>query len=403
MKRANTSAGKLRLGRAALSAVTVVACAAAAFAQAAQQVSVESVQFTSPPVEIVGVEVAGETHQFAGPTQQAFSPSLFHTSFDAREDWLRQFALKIRNKSDKAIISVTLHGTLAAGEEGEVPMGIEAVYGRELDDSAYTGRAPRGEPRRLAPGEAAEVRWSAAEYEQLAKFLSTKRPVAAYRRMRIDLREVFFEDGTVWTVDGMFRIDPNDPRKWTRLDRTAAGAPAAPPELKPGERVVENHLARAVPGLDSETLAITGITVNGQGVAPGRPFAAGAGWLRGLTVRVRNVSPKPISYIQLGFSAPEARYRAGGIGFRFSFGVMRPKGVPAANDAKSLAPGEEVDLGFTGDDYEAHMQLVERHSGVTEITRVRFGTATIVFADGTRALVATPLLTRKPQPSGGAK
>ncbi|HLL74396.1 MAG TPA: hypothetical protein VK421_03965 [Pyrinomonadaceae bacterium] len=398
MKRAGKSRSRLRLRHAPLCAALFAACAAVGFAQAGQRVVVENVRLTNHPVEIVGVEVAGEAHEFA-----AGRPGAFLASFDAREDWLQHFALKIKNKSDKALLLVKLDGTLAAGEEGEVPMGIEALYGRETDESAFTGRLPRGVAHRLAPGETALVRWTADEYEQTAKFLATKRPVAAYRRMRIDLREAYFEDGTVWTMDGFFRVDPNDPRKWTPLDGRAPAGLAAPPALKPGERIVEDHSARAAPGLDREALAVTEIKVNGQNITPGQPFAAGADWLRGLTVRVRNVSQKPISHIRLGFGLPEARYHAGGVGFNFSFGETRPRGVPETPGAKTLAPCEELDLSFTADDYETQMRFAERYSGRAEFSRVRMGTASIVFADGTRALVATPLRAQKPATNCGEK
>ncbi|HEY9283182.1 MAG TPA: hypothetical protein VIP46_06990, partial [Pyrinomonadaceae bacterium] len=148
MKRANTSARGLPRRRAGLCVALVVACAAAAFAQTAQpQVVVETVQIPSRhPVELIGVDAGGEAHKFAEVNE---GQGIVSVAFDARGDWLRQFAFRIRNRSEKAILSVVLHGTLGTGEDGEVPMGIQALYGQELDESAFTGAPPRGEPRRL--------------------------------------------------------------------------------------------------------------------------------------------------------------------------------------------------------------------------------------------------------------
>lgn len=390
MSRSGNSSRGLRLRRAGLCAAVVVACAGAAFAQAGPPVVVETGSFPNYPVEFVAVDVGGSAHEFTrGRPGQSLA------SFEAREDWLRQFAFRIRNKSDKAVVHVVLSGSVGTGEEGDIPLGVETIYGRELDESAYTGRAPRGEPSRLAPGETAEVRLSADEYDQVVRFAATKkRTPADFRKLHFNLREAFFEDGTVWSVGRLYRIDPNDPRKWTLLEGTppvvAEPSPAAP-ALKPGERIVEDISARAV-GADAHTLAVTQIRVNGQGVAPGLPFAAGPDWLKGLTVRVKNVSAKPLAYLQLNFTFPEARYRSGGIGFTLRYGQPRPgTGGTVEFDSKPLLPGEEAELSFERGDYEAKRTFAEKFGGVADITRVRFGTASVGFADGTRALVATPM------------
>lgn len=400
MKRAETSARKPSLRRAALSAALVVACAGAAFAQTWPKVVVENVQVPSRhPVELIGVEVGGEAHKFAEVKE---GQVLVSVSFDAREDWLRQFAFKIRNRSDKAILSVVLHGTLGTGEEGEVPMGIEALYGRELDESAFTGAPPRGDSRRLAPGETAEVRWSADEYEGMLKFLKTKHPLAAYRKMRIDLREARFEDGTVWTLSGLHRIDPNDPRKWTRIDGPRA-RPKRSPDLKAGERVVEVDLRDWTPPDDSNSISVTEIKVNGQSVALGQPFAAEADWLRTLTVRVRNESEKPIVAVGVSFSFPEASYHGGGLGFRLAYGERRPGRETGAPATKPLLPGEEVELTLTSDEYEMNRNFASRRGGVSEISRVSLGMAVVTFADGTKAYVPQPARAPKPATPGDAK
>lgn len=419
MKRTGKSARKLGLRRrAALCAALAASCAGAAVAQDAQprvvrdtqprviardaqpRVVVENFQVPSRhPVEVIGVDVGGEAHKFA---EVKDGEALVSVSFDAREGWLRQFAFRIRNRSDKAILSVVLHGTLGTGAEGEVPMGIEALYGRELDESAFTGAPPRGDSRRLAPGETAEVRWSADEYESMVRFLTTKHPLAAYRKMRVELREARFEDGTVWALSGLYRIDPNDPRKWTRIDGRPA-RPAPSPDLKAGERIVELTSLRAMLPDDSEAISVTGIKVNGRSVAPGQPFAAEADWLRTLTVRVRNDSAKPIASVRVSFGFPEASYHGGGLGFRLGYGERMPGREAAAPATKPLLPGEEAELALTGDEYEMNRNFASRRGGVSEISRVSIGTAFVTFADGTRANVSKPVRAQKTAPPGGAK
>ncbi len=382
MNHLRASSKCFRSYRVILPALILAACAASAHGQARPPVAVEHVAFKNFPVEMVGVELAGELHNLAEQ-----KPALFGVSFDAPEDWLRHVSFKIRNKTDKTLLSVTLSGSLAVGEAGEIPMGIDLLYGQELDESAFTGRAPRGESRRLAPGETANARWSAAEYTELDRFLSMKRPVASYRRMRLDLREARFEDGTVWSMGKLYRINPLDPRKWTPLDKEETSR-AAPPDLKPGERVVE--VSSYKPDDDPKTLVISELKVAGQPVTPGRPFFAGEGWLRSLTVRVKNTSAKPILSVQVSFGLPEASYRAGGVGVRLRYGRETATGGRAVPDTKPLLPGEEAELSFTDGEYETQRSFAERRSGVVSFTRVRLGGASVVFVDGTRSFVSNP-------------
>ncbi|MDQ3743219.1 MAG: hypothetical protein M3444_02440 [Acidobacteriota bacterium] len=369
----------------------VAACAATASGQATRRVVVETnSSLLNYPVELVGAEVAGGAHDFAEG-----EPGRLVAAFEAPDDWLRRFTLKLRNKTDKTILSATLNGSLAVGEDGEIPMGFELRFGQELDESAFTGRPPRGVPGHLSPGETGGASWSEAEYAEMEKFLSLKHRVSDYRRMRISLQDVRFDDGTVWTINGLFRIDSLDPRKWTPVDKQPKSA-APEPELKAGERIVE--VSSFKNESDPYVIEITGIEVAGRPITPGRPFAAGDDWLLGLTVRVKNVSAKPITYLQLSLSFPEAHYHSGGVGYTLRYGRNGAGVERDAPDAKLLAPGEEALMIFTGGEFYTFKSFAERLSGGFDFHRLRLGTAFVRFEDGTRANVINPARAQKPTP-----
>jgi hypothetical protein len=192
---------------------------------------------------------------------------------------------------------------------------------------------------------------------------------------------------------------------WAAAAAAAAQTPRGgpPPELKPGERLIE--VAPLVPRAEEEAggLSVTEIRVGGEKVALGRPFAAGADWLRTLTVRVRNDSEKPITYVQLHFNLPETRYPGGEVGFMFHYNVLRLGGVDEG--APQLMPGKEADLGFIGDEYGWTLKLVERMSGLTDFnfTRLHIRHAHLVFADGTRGRATRPARGAQLATTGGAK
>ncbi|MDQ3908434.1 MAG: hypothetical protein M3268_08825 [Acidobacteriota bacterium] len=392
MSIAGSVALKSSFARACAVLSIVAAFASASQAQAGRQVSVVRGQFDGCPVELVAVDVSGEAHAFAGGGPREF-PS---ASFDAPEDWLRGVAVRIKNRSDRTLVFANITGTLAVGEPGEIPMGIDFLFGRGFDESSFTGRPPLGVARSLAPGETAEVTWTEPELARMEKFLATKHAVADYRRMRLEVREAHYDDGTAWSSGRLYRVDPNDPRKWTPLDGKPFGFGESPAALKPGERVLE--VSSYKPASDPEVLAISEIRIAGQPVTPNRAFAAGEDWLRTLTVRVRNISAKPITYVQLNFGLPEAAYHAGGLGFSLQYGRdWTPPSAPVA-DVRPLLPGEERELSFTDETYESRLDYSRKMSGVTSFSRVRMGGASVQFADGARALVIT-----LPQKSGEPK
>lgn len=105
--------GRAGSRRACLGLLFALAACAAAAGQTAPRVFIETSFPMNQLVKLVGAEVAGGMHDFA------LEKSGYHTaSFDATAGWLRGLTLKIRNKSDKTILSATFNGSLAVGEAG---------------------------------------------------------------------------------------------------------------------------------------------------------------------------------------------------------------------------------------------------------------------------------------------
>lgn len=370
--------------------IVVVLFAVGASGQTNKNVAIESVQFPTQPVKIVGFEAGGVSHKFA-----EISPNKFEASFDAPEDWLRDLAVKIKNRTDKIVVAVKLSAAPSTGAAGGVRMSADMSFGRELDESRFTGRAPHGEPQSLSPGGTGEVRRTAAEYDALVKFLSYKHPPDAYRKMRIDVSEVRFDDDTIWSQGTLYRIDPNDPRKWTPLDAASDTRPKLP-KIGANEKLITVHNNPRQP--TDGALRIVAIKVAGQIVTPDRPFAADDDWLGNLSLRIKNTSTKPIRTARLQLSLPETRYRAGGVGTSLQYGGTF-YGRTAPDATKPLMPGEEAELSFAPDEFEGTRNHFSTHGGIDIVRHVRLGTAVVTFVDGTVVLVSN--LFDEARPSGG--
>jgi hypothetical protein len=120
------------------------------------------------------------------------------------------------------------------------------------------------------------------------------------------------------------------------------------------ERVITRVESGMVPSMNLEprgpqvptdvvAVEIIEIKVAGVPVTLGKPFTAGEDWLRDLTVRVRNVSAKPIIWASMNFGVPETKSVRGGRTSFMGFAVeymrgRRPK--EAAPAMRTIMPGE---------------------------------------------------------------
>ncbi|HWS99751.1 MAG TPA: hypothetical protein VN256_05700 [Pyrinomonadaceae bacterium] len=148
--------------------------------------------------------------------------------------------------------------------------------------------------------------------------------------------------------------------------------------LEPGGRLVP---------ADVVAVEIIEIKVAGVPVTLGKPFTAGEDWLKDLTVRVRNVSAKPIIWASMSFGLPEAKSdrdgRQGYMGFPLEYmrGGIPKEGAP---EMKAIMPGEEAELVCFSERYPGFKKQVEKEAGVKSITTIwTGGDLAVTFEDNT--------------------
>lgn len=123
-----------------------------------------------------------------------------------------------------------------------------------------------------------------------------------------------------------------------------------------GQRVINQ--ASVEPGLQSPVEVIS-VSVRGGAVEPGRPFPAGDDWLAGFTLRVKNVSDRPVSVVdvRLRFPTPAGHKRkhVSLLGL-LTYGCRAGYGChpDASGSAGAIMPGETRDMVLTD---EAHKRL----------------------------------------------
>lgn len=96
----------------------------------------------------------------------------------------------------------------------------------------------------------------------------------------------------------------------------------------------------------------------------GGKFSDGDDWLKSLTVRVKNVSSKPITFIELElhFPAPGDSDTDAVPVFPLTFGQASPPKAGVAHTSSGVMPGQFVDIALSDSAYEGLMQLLGNKS-----------------------------------------
>ena len=114
-----------------------------------------------------------------------------------------------------------------------------------------------------------------------------------------------------------------------------------PEEVKSGDFQKDEN-QRTIPC--SVGVEIVEIKIKDQVITLDNSFIYEDDWLKYLTIRLKNISGKPISYISIIFHQPQTVYNGGrsSIGFMMKFGKQLWEST--SNEIKSIQPNEEIEL-----------------------------------------------------------
>lgn len=138
----------------------------------------------------------------------------------------------------------------------------------------------------------------------------------------------------------------------------------------------------------NEPVKISKLKIKGLPVGFGQKFNAEDDWVKGLTLRVKNTSDKPIVFVSFSIIFFEREVEGSGnlpLGMQVSYGRMPPApGEPPVTDApKPIFAGESVELVFTAEDYGLVQYAQKKFDYYpSKIKEVEVILSTIVFTDG---------------------
>lgn len=156
------------------------------------------------PVSIVKLKVKGK----------AVSPD---EPFSSDDDWLNDFAVTVKNTSNKAILfaAIDLQFPRPAGSAERIAID-DISYG----NSAVVVRSPTTAERSsgLMPGQTVDIQPSAGHFDLIREHLPELGYSPRIEKVAFKIGKIIFEDDTMWYAGSLFRRDPNDPRSWINTE-----------------------------------------------------------------------------------------------------------------------------------------------------------------------------------------
>jgi hypothetical protein len=142
------------------------------------------------------------------------------------------------------------------------------------------------------------------------------------------------------------------------------------------EKVIEKAFTR------NEVVEFSETRVSHRDVEPGKGFEADDEWLNRLFVKVRNISKKPIVFLEVGFDFPETKTTGSEMSYRVTFGQRPNSTFPQNHDPIFMLPGDSLGIPLEKE-YTNLKSFVERRRRITDIHKVELSVVFVIFADKT--------------------
>lgn len=101
---------------------------------------------------------------------------------------------------------------------------------------------------------------------------------------------------------------------------------------------------------------IRSIKLNGKDIQPGEKIKGDDNWLQGLSFTLKNISDKPIAYVDVGLRFPQPK---GIVVYSLNNGVDFSRGEPRRTSSPpAIQPGETLDLVLTKEKYPIFLRIL---------------------------------------------
>ncbi len=132
----------------------------------------------------------------------------FGKAFRADGDWLKDFSISYKNRTNKRIVSFSLSLFFPETTESGNMMAYSVAYGTPLSAALRGERTTVIQPEEIVP-----LSIDDKELNKIKTFLEQRHLLKSLSRVELHVGFILFDDGTAW--DGQYRIpDPKNPRRF---------------------------------------------------------------------------------------------------------------------------------------------------------------------------------------------
>ena len=115
---------------------------------------------------------------------------------------------------------------------------------------------------------------------------------------------------------------------------------------------------------------ITAIRLNGKEVVPGEKIKGDEDWLRGVSFTLKNISDKPIAYVDIGLRFPRPN---GFVVYSLNYGVDLSRGEPRRESSPpAIQPGDSLNLVLTKERYHVFLNILAQGEASNRDTALYF-------------------------------
>jgi hypothetical protein len=127
---------------------------------------------------------------------------------------------------------------------------------------------------------------------------------------------------------------------------------------------------------------ISEVRVSQKQVQLGKSFDEDDEWLNKVALKVKNISRKPIVYLQINLNFPETRGPASMMSYPLVFGQMPGSKFPQRKDPMFMLPGDTIEIPLDKE-YTRIKSFIEHRQPITNICKTELEIGFVVFADKT--------------------
>jgi hypothetical protein len=143
-----------------------------------------------------------------------------------------------------------------------------------------------------------------------------------------------------------------------------------------GQKVIEKAITR------NQVVEFSEIKVSQRTVEPGKPFDADGEWLNAVLLKVKNISNKPIVYLNVTVDFPETKGTQTVMSYPIMFGQLPGSKLPQRQDPIFILPGDSFEVPLQ-QYYPKIKSFVEQRLRIKDIRKAELAIGFVVFADRT--------------------